>query len=199
MAALLKKIPVAHDLLLLRHGETEWNRAGQLQGKKNSPLTDKGRSQARRQAKVLRRIRPSLAQHTLFASPLGRAQETARLAFEGDPFITDDRLAEIGLGRWEGTTRNACLDSDPDLASTVKNDFDFYVNAPDGEGLAALSERIAAFLGELKAPAVIVSHKVTLSVMHALLTGQEGMLSCDLAPPQGSVLQFRRNKVSLHM
>ena len=64
------------ELYLLRHGETEWNVQGRLQGRLDSPLTERGQEQARRQAELLAALPPMAA----WASPAGRAVATARIA-----------------------------------------------------------------------------------------------------------------------
>ena len=59
------------DILILRHGETEWNRAGRMQGDQDSPLTDTGRAQARRQGALL--AASGCDGYQWFSSPQGRA------------------------------------------------------------------------------------------------------------------------------
>lgn len=186
----LPNLTVAHDIFLLRHGETEWNKDHRVQGQKNSDLTELGRSQARQQAEILRGIRPGLGDHTLWASPLSRAQETARLAFDGAEFQTDARLSEINCGAWEGTTHEDRLARDPDIVARLQSEYDMYTSGPGGEGTEELAIRLAAFLSELAGPAIIVSHKVAIVVMRALLTDDPNGLDCRLVPEQGTVLQI---------
>ncbi|WP_112322866.1 histidine phosphatase family protein [Oceanibium sediminis] len=187
----LPEVNVPHRLCLLRHGQTDWNRTGRLQGRKNSDLTETGRAQALEQGRALARLRPGLGVHRVFCSPLGRAQETARLALGDEAVTTDPRLAEVACGRWEGTTQADRLLRDPTLASAYEEDFDLYVNAPGGEGFDALAQRLADFLTALDGPAVIFSHKVALAVMRAMLSRGTSALSCTLAPEQGEILDIR--------
>ena len=194
----LQKIPMAHDVFLLRHGETEWNNAGRIQGQLNSPLTALGQDQARRQAQLLQPIRSALGAHRLWTSHLGRAQQTAQLAFAGDPFTTDPRLAEIDCGRWEGTTDADRQKADPDIIASLNSEFDLYAMSPEGEGTEKLASRLAAFLTELDAPAVIVSHKIALVVLRGLLTGDDNPLDCRFVPPQGSILQISAGVATSH-
>lgn len=199
MTFVLPKVTVAHDLYLLRHGQTQWNNDLRIQGQLDSPLTLLGQSQAKRQAHTLFRLRPLLGHHTLWASPLGRAQETAKLAFDGAPYTTDARLAEIHCGRWEGSTHNERLDHDPDTADKFETEFEMYANTPDGERLPELAARIVSFLNALDAPSIIVSHKITLVVMRALLTGEDTHLHVREAPIQGSVLQISNASAITHI
>ena len=126
----LAKLAMPHDVFLLRHGQTEWNKEHRVQGQKNSDLTELGRTQARQQAEILRGTRPTLGVHTLWASPLGRAQETARLAFDDAPFLTDARLSEINCGAWEGTTHEDRLARDPCVVVGLQSEYDMYTSGP---------------------------------------------------------------------
>lgn len=193
----LGTVVVPHEIYLLRHGETEWNREKRIQGQMDSPLTEQGQSQALRQGHTLKRLRKDLGDHRVFCSPLGRAQHTARLALGGDDFSTDKRLMEIGCGKWEGTCHDDRLVTDSDLAPNLSEDFDIYINAPGGEGLWRLSERLKAFLEDLQGPVVIFSHKIALAAMRAHLCGSE--LSSKMAPPQGSILEIRNGVARFHV
>ncbi|MHC4930571.1 MAG: histidine phosphatase family protein [Planctomycetota bacterium] len=83
-------------LVLVRHGATAWNENGYCQGRKDVPLSSRGREQAARTSEAL----AHLSFDRVFASPLDRAQETAR-HIRGDPEILED-LIEIDRGHWEG-------------------------------------------------------------------------------------------------
>ena len=86
-------------LLLVRHGATDWNVQGRLQGATDVALSPVGVEQVRR----LRSLVTAWAPDAVVASPLSRAAETARLLV-GEPPLLDPRLAEVGLGAWEGRT-----------------------------------------------------------------------------------------------
>ena len=140
----------------LRHGQTEWNRAFRLQGHLDSPLTDQGIAEAAQQAQVMPEV---LAQKPdILVSPLGRAQQTARIALDGASFQTDARLMEIHAGGWQGLTRDEILAANPDLAARRPAPLDIYAAAPGGEGLPAFRGRIRALLDSLIAPTVLVAH-----------------------------------------
>jgi broad specificity phosphatase PhoE len=89
-------------LLLVRHGETDWNAAGRLQGHTDRPLSDFGRRQARELAAELANEPPD----AIYASDLARARETAEIAGErlGLPVVLDPDLREKDWGTWEGLT-----------------------------------------------------------------------------------------------
>jgi probable phosphoglycerate mutase len=86
----------AGHIVLVRHGETEWSRSGQHTGRTDMPLTEKGRSDAAKLSPHLRGRDFAL----VLVSPLGRAQETAKLA--GLAGETEPDLVEWDYGAWEG-------------------------------------------------------------------------------------------------
>lgn len=90
-----------NELLICRHGETEWSRAGRHTGTTDVPLTPAGEAKARALRPLLA-ARPRPPAHVL-VSPRLRARETARLAGLADPTITDD-LVEWDYGEYEGLT-----------------------------------------------------------------------------------------------
>ncbi|NJN01199.1 MAG: histidine phosphatase family protein [Leptolyngbyaceae cyanobacterium RM1_1_2] len=88
-------------LLLVRHGETEWNRQKRFQGQIDVPLNENGHGQAQKVAELLKPVKIDAA----VSSPLLRPQETAAAILKHHPQITlkfEDRLKEIGHGDWEG-------------------------------------------------------------------------------------------------
>jgi len=90
------------EFLLVRHGETDWNAAGRLQGHTDRPLSDYGRDQARRLADEL----AGEAFDAVYASDLARARETAEIVGERLqlPVVLDADLREKDWGTWEGLT-----------------------------------------------------------------------------------------------
>ena len=87
-------------LFLVRHGETDWNRSGQIMGERPIPLNRNGETQAHRLAKLLSRC--SLG--ALYSSPVARALQTAEIlaAALHMPVTVERGLTEIGVGQWEG-------------------------------------------------------------------------------------------------
>ena len=153
-------------LLVLRHGETLWNRDGRLQGALDSPLTDKGRAQAGRQQQILHGF--GVGGWHWYCSPQGRAATTAQIAQlgNGTQITRDDRLREIGLGEWAGRLRAELAAEHPHVFES--DDLSWYHHAPDGEGIAALADRATHFLTSLRGPSVIVTHGITSRVLRCL-------------------------------
>jgi broad specificity phosphatase PhoE len=100
------------DLVLVRHGKTDWNEQGRLMGRADIGLNARGRSQARAVARALAR----LPLRAVIASPQRRAQETAALVAEshGVAVETEADLAEVWVGDWQGKSF-AELAGDPDI------------------------------------------------------------------------------------
>ena len=87
---------------LIRHGQTEWNLGGKMQGREDSPLTDLGKSQAHKAADETRDVSFT---HCYY-SPLGRTKATAEIILQNHNDITpvpNDDFLEIGFGIFEGT------------------------------------------------------------------------------------------------
>lgn len=160
------------EVYVLRHGQTEWNAAGRMQGGLDSALTREGRAQAARQGRILGSR--DLAGFEAWCSPQGRAIATAAIAMVGRVahIRSDDRLREIGIGSWEGRLRSdiAELAGAGDATDAGLLAYDL---APRGEGLAALRARCSAFLSDRGAPMVIVTHGITSRVMRLVLTGRD--------------------------
>lgn len=172
-------------LLILRHGETEWNNAGRMQGEANSPLTPLGQAQAAAQGRLLQAF--DITGWDIWCSPQGRARQTAEIALGAQTNMTfDARLAEVTLGEWSGVTRAEIARSVPHL---FENDDSliWYDHAPGGEGLDALYDRTGAFLAERTAPCVLFTHGITSRMLRCHALGLEPGAFGDLPGGQGVI------------
>jgi probable phosphoglycerate mutase len=174
-------------IYVLRHGETEWNAEGRFQGALNSPLTEKGRAQAARQAALLSQL--DLSAFDVRVSPQGRAFETAAIALARlVPFLrTDDRLREIEVGEWSGQLRKNLSVTGETLVDTPDGPLALYEHAPGGEGFAALRERCEAFLASLERPTICVTHGITSRMLRSVALGIPAAQLGDLPGGQGVV------------
>lgn len=177
--------PRPGDLYLMRHGQTEWNVQGRLQGLLDSPLTPLGIRQARRQAWILRDLL-HLPRH---ASPAGRAQHTARIVFAGRAFQSDARLQEIDIGDLTG--RPLAEMQARHRGGASDGWVEWYDHVSGGEGLAALEARVRAFLAGLDGPALIVTHGITLRMLRLVAMGWPLERLAEMEVWQGAVHMVR--------
>ena len=183
-------------LYVMRHGETEWNVAGRLQGAMDSPLTPRGVDQARAQARVLARLGCAEAQWRV--SPQGRAIETATIVrgTPPDPSDLDTRLREIEVGDWTGKDRRTIAQSNPTLFEA--DGLAWYDHAPGGEGLSALAARVSEFLMSLDRPTVIVTHGITSRVLRCIATDLPWEALDQVGGGQGIIYEVSLGKQILH-
>jgi broad specificity phosphatase PhoE len=128
------------EVYLVRHGETEWSLSGQHTGSTDIPLTDNGREVARQLGRKLE----GLEFAAVWASPMSRAIDTARLAgFEHDVRI-DDKLKEWAYGEYEGKTTPEIRESRPDW-------FLWRDGCPGGESAAQVGARADGVIEEVRA------------------------------------------------
>ncbi|MFF6994386.1 histidine phosphatase family protein [Streptomyces sp. NPDC008313] len=160
------------DLLLVRHGETEWSRSGKHTGSSDIPLTDTGREQARRLAPLVGSHRIAAA----FVSPLQRARETARLAgIEGARVDAD--LVEWDYGGYEGVTTVEIHRTRPDWFLFTDGVAPGPPEHP-GESVAEVGARaermlakVDAALADLEGSVLLVGHGHFLRVLTARRLG----------------------------
>jgi broad specificity phosphatase PhoE len=161
-------------LLLIRHGETDWNSAGRIQGHTDIPLNARGIEQAEKLAARLANEKVN----AVYTSPLVRARVTADLIAQklGIAAIPDDRLKEKYLGDFEGITGAEFEQQHGEIYRAWRESAVHYP-LPGEETLAALQERVRAFLDYVRGEhphgtqIVIVSHGGTLSMFIATLIG----------------------------
>ena len=170
-------------LLLVRHGQSEWNARGLMQGQTDGiPLTELGHAQAAGAAAELARLRPG----ALIASDLLRATQTAEHCARatGLPVTVTAALREQGYGVLEGRPSRELWDvvdwTDPHWA------------AEGGESLARLHDRVAAFLRELRAApqadvVALVTHGDMIRALQAVVGGLGPAGLPAVTPPNGSV------------
>ena len=182
----------------IRHGETEWNADGRMQGAQDIPLNDVGRKQAAIAGGVLAdlfaRDGRSEASLQFIASPLGRARSTMELVRSAlrlppDDYAIDDRLREIGYGRWEGSTLAQMQASDPELFAKRQAD-KWTVRPPGGECYAEVEARMRDWYHQLTADTVAVAHNGTARALMVALGIETPESAADIFIDQGAVYMF---------
>jgi probable phosphoglycerate mutase len=160
------------NLILVRHGETDWNMQKRFQGQIDIPLNSQGKWQAQQAAQALAGLRIE----QLFSSDLLRAQDTAKSIGDacGCLVQTDPRLREKGFGIWEGLTYAEIKEQDADGFARWREDPSLYTPS-GGEGLDTAAQRVAQAWQEIEANAAktvaLVSHGGTLRILLRHLLG----------------------------
>ncbi len=157
-------------LILVRHGESEWNKIGRYQGQEDAPLSELGQQQAQALAQRLKREKLDV----IYASPLQRANNTARAIAEFHPdvpFIDDSALLEIHHGDWQGLYS-------PDVKAQYGAElrewqyFPTRSQMPNGESFSNILKRVIDFkervLSERSNQTVVFStHDVVVKILVA--------------------------------
>jgi probable phosphoglycerate mutase len=183
----------------IRHGETEWNALGRLQGAQDIPLNELGREQSLHAghilADLLSRDGLSVSSIHFVASPLDRARQTMdlvrwvlKLPLSG--YAIDDRLRELGYGEWEGSTLAEAQVRDPDLFARRQAE-KWTVAPPRGETYVSLQARVADWYRGLRGDTVAAAHGGTLRALMVALGLETPESAADLPIEQGAVYVFR--------
>ena len=190
------------DFFLIRHGETEWNRQGRLQGQRDVPLNPLGRDQAaaagRKLKKLLRKEGIDPAGLRFVASPLRRTCDTMErvrtvLGLPVTAYATDDRLKEIGFGAWEGLTWPEAKAVAPALVRERKRAKWSFV-PPGGESYADLAHRLRPWLDQCRSGDVVVAHGGVARALMQVLAGVSTTEAPDIEIHQGRVLRFAQGR-----
>ena len=188
---------LAHRLIFIRHGETDWNAEGRLQGQHDIPLNGRGRDQAESAGREARKFiaREGLTDLRYVASPLSRTRDTmelARGAMGLDPgdYALDARLMELSFGRWEGLIWPEVKAMDPWAAKAREGD-KWLFQPPGGESYAMLADRLRPWLATVAGDTVVVSHGGVARVLMAMIGGIPVSDAPMMDIHQGRVLIFQ--------
>ena len=138
-------------LYIMRHGKTDWNEARRLQGSSDIPLNEDGKNMAKNARDEYKDVHFDVC----FCSPLSRAYETAKLVLEDRcvPIIKDDRLKEMGFGKYEGTL--CSFDDENCPINIIFKDPKNYKESIDGsETFESLFARTGEFIDSIVMPLV---------------------------------------------
>lgn len=189
-------------ILHIRHGQTDWNLAGRLQGSQDIPLNATGQAQADANGVALAahlaaagRDPASLA---WVASPLGRARETmvrVRRACGLDPAahaIAAD-LREVSFGRFEGLTYADIERVDPAAHAAIVRD-KWHFLPPEGESYEALAARVAAWLASTEGDLVVVSHGGVFRALRWVVESLHDPELAHLFVPQDRIFRWQGDR-----
>ncbi|CAA7623545.1 histidine phosphatase family protein [Magnetospirillum sp. SS-4] len=186
-------------IILIRHGETEFNREGRIQGHADSPLTLKGTEQAFRHGLTVRRLMDDHGgDWRVVSSPLGRCVQTTAILCAAAGLDTalvgyDHRLKEVDTGSLAGRLKS-------DLAAELRDGtgLDHWVfKSPDGESHATVSARLASWLAERRPGerVICVSHGIAGRVLRGLYLGQSPAEALRGDSPQDAVFVLKAGAI----
>lgn len=188
-------------LILVRHGESEWNRAGRIQGQVSSPLTDLGINQAKA-------IRDYLSgsllnqQLEIYTSPLDRALQTAEIIAQGIEYpsrkiIIEERLNDFNLGEISGTIGwDKVAEIFPEQAQLRLLD-PIRFHPSGGESGAEFEARLRSLLedqmddGTLK---LMVSHGIVNKFIRGILKNLSGKEMVELGESQNTIYRLEQGE-----
>ncbi|MBE0410070.1 MAG: histidine phosphatase family protein, partial [Anaerolineales bacterium] len=154
-------------LVLIRHGETDWNIEGRYQGQEDPPLNSAGVTQSFQLANKL----VNLGLDVLYSSPLKRASQTAEIiSSQLDlPLFIEPRFMEIHQGKWQNSLRSEIESQYPDLFKRWE-DQPWEVQPPEGETLTQVQARVYAALDEIiplhkRQTVGIVCHRIPIALI----------------------------------
>lgn len=192
---------MAHTVYLIRHGQTEWNAEGRLQGQADTDLNEIGRMQATGNGERLAALISDPAAFDFVASPMRRARETMqriRAAMGLDPtaFHLDERLVEVHFGDWGGYTFTELEQADPGCFSRRERDkWHFVPPGAVAESYQALTDRVRPWFESLDRNTVCVTHGGVLRAAFRL-TGTLPPDECAaLVIPQDRMLRLQDGKL----
>jgi len=157
------------EIILVRHGETDWNRENRVQGNVNTPLNDKGIRQA---AELAQRL-SNISIDCVFSSRLRRAHHTALTIARPHHLEVqvDERLDELNQGKWEGMLVSEIKNCYPQLYDGWRKD-PVSVVPPQGETVIEVLSRLREFwkakIAPLEGRIVIVGHKVVNALIKSI-------------------------------
>ena len=188
-------------LILVRHGESEWNRAGRIQGQVNSPLTDLGINQAKA-------IRDHLSgillnqELEIYTSPLDRALQTAEIIAQGIDYpsrkiIIEERLNDFNLGEISGTFGwDKVAEIFPEQAQLRLQD-PMRFHPSGGESGAEFEARLRSLLEDLMDECTLklmVSHGIVNKFIRGILKNLSGKEMVELGESQNTIYRLEQGE-----
>jgi probable phosphoglycerate mutase len=174
-------------IYFVRHGETDWNRQGLIQGWTDTPLNEVGHAQARAVARALIAVTALEPHFNYVVSPLQRARQTMgyiaeTLGLEPEQIRITDAIKELSFGTWEGRPFWE-LKASPIYPADAERRY--YWRPEGGESYEDGEARMDAFLATLNGPTVIVSHGAVGRCLMARAAGLGPTELVNLKTPQG--------------
>lgn len=178
------------NIYLTRHGETQWNTQGRVQGSLDSPLTTKGKNDANLLGLRLEKINIDYA----YSSSQKRAIDTCKIIManqDGEIEICEN-LRELGVGAWEGLTYIEIEEKYPEEYYNYMNHPILYEAKNGGEKLSDLASRLRSFLDDIKHKnfknILVVTHGLTYMMLINICENKDIYDLSDNSVPKGTSL-----------
>ena len=161
-------------IYLTRHSKTVWNEEKRLQGRLDSPLTNKGIENAYSLKEYIKDMKFDY----VFSSPILRAYTTAKILFDERNIIQDERLVEMNFGEFEGKKISEIINNSDKLYYQLWHEPHLFTRIPQGESYDEVIGRVNSFLNDLKqypnqSNIFIVTHGMFFIVLLATMLGLE--------------------------
>jgi len=190
-----------YSILFVRHGETDSNAEGRLQGQRDTPLNPRGREQASAVGRSLRKLMSAEIERletaeAFVASPLTRTRQTmelARAAMDLPPrrYRVESTLIELSFGDWEGLAWPEIAVRDASgLAAREADKWNF---APsNGESYAELCDRLRPWLAALNGDCFVVSHGGVARALLTMIGGVDPAIATGMNIWQGRAIVYEK-------
>ena len=185
-------------VILVRHGETDWNREEIFRGRADPPLNKKGQNQAEAAGRAISAFKVS----AVYSSPLNRSLETAKniAKFHNLPVKEMEGFIDIDFGKWQGLTHKNVKKLYPGLYQRWLEE-PRKVIMPGGESLDNVRKRSFAALKEIlqkdkNGLAVVVSHRVVNKILICAILGLDNSSFWNIRQDNCAlnIFEFRKNK-----
>jgi probable phosphoglycerate mutase len=188
---------MAHDypIIFIRHGETEWNAQGLIQGSIDTDLNPQGHAQARAVAELLVSRRREWADFQIIISPQKRAQQTAQYIVDAlgrTARATDARVRELGFGIWEGKPFWELKASPVYPAHPEER---YYWRPEGGESYEDGVARVNDWRATLTGPTLVVSHGAVGRCLMGAVAGLGPRQIVELKTPQGAYCRLENGQI----
>ncbi len=186
-----------YPIVFIRHGETDWNKNGLIQGSVDTDLNAQGLKQAARLAKAFSRLRDMFKDHALYVSPQRRARQTmkpiaAALGREDIHVLPEPRVRELGFGIWEGKPFWE-LKASP--VYPAHPDDRYYWRPEGGESYEDGVARVAEWRASLTGPTLVVAHGAVGRCLMGYTAGLGPGALVSLKTPQGCWCKLENGQI----
>lgn len=191
-------LPLAY---FVRHGLTDWNAEGRIQGQIDTDINETGRTQADGVGARLAGLIARPDEFDFVASPKRRTRETmerirAAMGLPREGYRTDPRLIEMHYGDWQTFTLAEIDGRTPGSSAARDRDkWNFLPPGGEAESYEMLAARIAPWLAELRRPTVCVTHGGIIRVLFRLVGNHDPETACKGGVPQDRILELNEGRL----